>query len=172
MILSINEFCFLKSELEKTPILTNDELKFTKSAHPQLYYTTINKKDDSVALFTEKSFIYCLQNKNLNEFICEKFEEPLENLYMIHRLLYGVSGFAKAHKDRFTTHKTISLILSDEFTGGDMYINDEKINLNKNGEYVIFNGGKDLHEVKPIITGIRDVLIVWFSKKQSKFSII
>jgi len=53
-----------------------------------------------------------------------------------------------------------------------MYINDEKINLNKNREYVIFNGGKDLHEVKPIITGVRDVLIVWFSKKQSKFSII
>ena len=172
MKLTTDEFNFLIQELKNTNILNEEELKYVKSAHPQLYYTTINKKDEGVSLFTEKSFIYSLQNKNLNEFICEKFEEPLENLYMIHRLLYGVSGYARAHKDRFTTHKTISLILSDEFTGGDMYINDEKIDLNKNGEYVVFNGGKDLHEVKPILTGIRDVLIVWFSKKQSKFSII
>ena len=172
MKLTTDEFNFLIQELKNTNILNEEELKYVKAAHPQLYYTTINKKDDSVALFTEKSFIYSLQNKNLNEFICEKFEEPLENLYMIHRLLYGVSGYATAHKDRFTTHKTISLILSDEFTGVDMYINDEKIDLNKNGEYVVFNGGKDLHEVKPILTGIRDVLIVWFSKKNSQFSLI
>jgi hypothetical protein len=172
MKLITDEFNFLIQELKNTNILNEEELKYVKSAHPQLYYTTINKKDEGVSLFTEKSFIYSLQNKNLNEFICEKFEEPLENLYMIHRLLYGVSGYARAHKDRFTTHKTISLILSDEFTGGDMYINDEKIDLNKNGEYVVFNGGKDLHEVKPILTGIRDVLIVWFSKKNSQFSLI
>ena len=172
MKLTTDEFNFLIQELKNTNILNEEELKYVKSAHPQLYYTTINKKDEGVSLFTEKSFIYSLQNKNLNEFICEKFEEPLENLYMIHRLLYGVSGYARAHKDRFTTHKTISLILSDEFTGGDMYINDEKIDLNKNGEYVVFNGGKDLHEVKPILTGIRDVLIVWFSKKNSQFSLI
>ena len=80
--------------------------------------------------------------------------------------------FAKKHKDRFTTHKTISLILSDEFEGGDMYINDIKVNLNKNGEFVMFHGGNDFHEVREVTKGKRDVLIVWFSKKQSKFSII
>jgi hypothetical protein len=37
---------------------------------------------------------------------------------------------------------------------------------------VCFNGGSDEHEVKEITDGIRDVLIVWFSKKQSKFSLI
>jgi hypothetical protein len=53
-----------------------------------------------------------------------------------------------------------------------MYINDENILLKNEGDYVVFNGGNESHEVKRIITGERDVLIVWFSKKKAKFSII
>lgn len=172
MKFSPEELEYLKDELEKTHIMTGDELKYIKSAHPQLYYTTQNKKDEGVALITEKSFIYSLTNLKLNKFICEKFNEPIDNLYVIHRLIYIENGFARKHKDRFTTHKTVSLLLSDEFEGGDMYINDRKVSLNKKGEFILFNGGKDWHEVKPIIKGVRDVLIVWFSKKQSKFSLI
>ncbi len=172
MKLSLDEFFYLKTELEVTPLMTEEELRFTKSAHPQLYHTSIGKKDDGVSLITENCFIFSLKNETLNKFICEKFEEPIENLYMVHRLIYGVGGHAKRHKDRFTTHKTVSLILSDKFEGGDMYINDEKIQCNEKGEYVVFNGGKDWHEVKQVTSGYRDVLIVWFSKKQSKFILI
>lgn len=172
MKLSYDEFFELKTELEVTPIMEDDELYFTKVAHPQLYYTVIGKKDDSVALFTEKSFIFSLTNEKLNNFICNKFEEPLQNLYMVHRLIYGEGGFARRHKDRFTTHKTVSIILSDKFEGGDMYINDERVQCNEKGEYVVFNGGGDWHEVKKVTSGYRDVLIVWFSKKQPNFSLI
>lgn len=172
MILTEDEYKFLISELDKTPIMEDDALKYVKLAHPQLYYTTQNIKNDSVSLYTEKSYVYYLSNQTLNKFICEKFDEPIENLYMMHRLFYGVGGFAKKHKDRFTTHKTISIIINDNFVGGDMYINGELVNMNKVGEYVCFNGGTDEHEVKEITDGIRDVLIVWFSKKQSKFSLI
>lgn len=172
MKLSADEFFELKTELEITPILEGDELHYIKVSHPQLYYTVIGKKNDSVALFTQNSFIFSLKNEKLNRIICSKFNEPLENLYMVHRLIYSTGGFAKKHKDRFTTHKTVSIILSDNFEGGDMYINDEKIQCNKKGEYVVFNGGADWHEVKEVTYGYRDVLIVWFSKKQSKFSLI
>ena len=172
MKLSTDEFFELKTELEITPILKGDELYYIKVSHPQLYYTVVGKKDDGVALFTENSFVFSLKNEKLNNFICNKFNEPLENLYMVHRLIYGVGGFAKRHKDRFTTHKTVSIILSDKFEGGDMYVNDEKIQCNEKGEYIVFNGGADWHEVKEVILGYRDVLIVWFSKKQPKFSII
>lgn len=172
MKFSSDELEFIKNEIEKTPVLNGESLRYVKSAHPQLYYTTIGKSDDSVSLITEKSIILSLENQNLNNFICEKFSEPIDNLYMMHRLFYGVGGHAKRHKDRFTTHKTVSIILNDSFSGGDMYINNELVSMNKAGEYISFNGGNDEHEVKEIISGKRDVLIVWFSQKKSKFNLI
>lgn len=172
MKLSKEEFIFLTNKLKNTHILTEVELDYIKSAHPQLYYTTKNNKEMGVSLYTDKAWIYSLNNMSLNEFICKKFDEPIENLYIIHRLVYGMGGRAQKHKDRFTTHKTISILLSDDFEGGDMYINDIKIQLNTSGDYVCFNGGKDFHEVKEITKGERDVLIIWFSKKESKFSLI
>jgi hypothetical protein len=172
MRLLVEDLIFLKSELSKTRIMNEEDLAYIKSSHPQLYFATHLKKDEGVSLFPNKSWVYTLENKELNEFICNKFEEPIDNLYIIHRLIYGEDGYAKKHKDRFTTHKTVSILLSSDFTGGEMYINDENILLKNEGDYVVFNGGNESHEVKRIITGERDVLIVWFSKKKAKFSII
>jgi hypothetical protein len=172
MRLLVEDLIFLKSELSKTRIMNEEDLAYIKASHPQLYFATHLKKDEGVSLFPNKSWVYTLENKELNEFICNKFEEPIDNLYIIHRLIYGENGYAKKHKDRFTTHKTVSILLSSDFTGGEMYINDEKILLKNEGDYVVFNGGNESHEVKRIITGERDVLIVWFSKKKAKFSII
>jgi|694.fasta_scaffold60458_5 hypothetical protein len=172
MRLLVEDLIFLKSELSKTRIMNEEDLAYIKASHPQLYFATHLKKDEGVSLFPNKSWVYTLENKELNEFICNKFEEPIDNLYIIHRLIYGENGYAKKHKDRFTTHKTVSILLSSDFTGGEMYINDENILLKNEGDYVVFNGGNESHEVKRIITGERDVLIVWFSKKKAKFSII
>jgi hypothetical protein len=172
MRLLVEDLIFLKSELSKTRIMNEEDLAYIKASHPQLYFATHLKKDEGVSLFPNKSWVYTLENKELNEFICNKFEEPIDNLYIIHRLIYGEDGYAKKHKDRFTTHKTVSILLSSDFTGGEMYINDENILLKNEGDYVVFNGGNESHEVKRIITGERDVLIVWFSKKKAKFSII
>ena len=172
MILSNDEYIFLKTELDNTPIMKDDELKYVRLAHPQLYYTTQNVKDDSVALHTEKSYVYQLTNEKLNKFICDKFNEPIEHLYMMHRLFYGKNGYAQKHRDRFTTHKTVSIIMGDTFSGGDMYVNNQLQNMNKIGEYVCFNGGTDEHEIKEITDGVRDVLIIWFSRKPSKFNLL
>lgn len=172
MKLSNEEFIFLLNQLENTHILNDEELDYIKSAHPQLYYTTQNKRENGVSLYTDKGWVYSLNNQNLNEFISKKFNEPVQNIYTIHRLIYGIGGLAKKHRDRFTTHKTVSILLSDNFIGGDMYINDNKVEMNSIGDYVCFNGGKDLHEVKEVISGIRDVLVIWFSKKLAKFSLI
>lgn len=170
MKLSTDEFFELKKELEITPILEGDGLKYTKLAHAGLYLTIAG--DNSGVFYTEKSFVLSLENESLNKFICNKFDEKYENLYMMHRLIYGVGGYAKRHKDRFTTYKTVSIILSDKFGGGDIYVNDEKIQCNEKGEYIVFNGGTDWHEVKQVTSGYRDVLVIWFSKKKAKFSII
>ena len=172
MKLSIDDLVFLKSELNNTRIMNEEDLVYIKASHPQLYFATQLKKDEGVSLFPNNSWVYTLENKKLNEFICNKFEEPIDNLYIIHRLIYGENGYAKKHKDRFTTHKTISILLSSDFTGGEMYINDKNVSLKNEGDYVVFNGGSESHEVKKIISGERDVLIIWFSKKKAKFNII
>lgn len=172
MRLSNKDFDFLQNELSKTPIMDEEELKSIKSSNPQIYYTTQNIKDDFVTLRTEKSYVYQLSNETLNKFICEKFHEPIENLCIIHRLLYVSGGFAKKHKDRFTTYKTGIIIIKDTFTGGDMYINDMRVELNTSGDYISFNGAKEEHEVKEITSGQRDILHIRFSKKQPKFNII
>ena len=172
MRLSNKDFDFLQNELSKTPIMDKEELKSIKSSNPQIYYTTQNIKDDFVTLRTEKSYVYQLSNETLNKFICEKFGEPIENLSIIHRLLYVTGGFAKKHKDRFTTYKTGIIIIKDIFTGGDMYINDVRVELNTSGDYISFNGAKEEHEVKEITLGQRDILHIRFSKKQSKISLI
>ena len=172
MRLLVEDLIFLKSELSKTRIMNEEDLAYIKASHPQLYFATHLKKDEGVSLFPNKSWVYTLENKELNEFICNKFEEPIDNLYIIHRLIYGENGYAKKHKDRFTTHKTVSILLSSDFTGGEMYINDKDLSLTNEGDYIVFNGGNESHEVKKIINGERDVLIIWFSKKKAEFSII
>jgi hypothetical protein len=172
MKLSIDDLVFLKSELNVTRIMNEEDLAYIKASHPQLYFATHLKKDEGVSLFPNNSWVYTLENKNLNEFICNKFEEPIDNLYIMHRLIYGENGYAKKHKDRFTTHKTVSILLSSDFTGGEMYINDKDVSLTNEGDYIVFSGGNESHEVKKIINGERDVLIIWFSKKKAEFSII
>lgn len=170
--LSNEEINFIISELDNTPIMTEDDMKYIKSSHNNMYMTVHNIHYSYKVLHTEKCWFYTLKNEKLNKFICNKFDEPIDNLYTIHRLIYNIGGKCKRHKDRFTTHKTVSLILSDKFEGGDMYINDTKVPMNNLGDYVCFNGGNDFHEVKEITQGERDALIIWFSKKQSKFSLI
>jgi hypothetical protein len=172
MKLTEEEFDFLMTELENTPLMVEDDMSYIKSAHPLLYNASKNFETAANPIFTETCLIYNLKNNELNKFLCNKFEEPIENLYEMHRLTYGHGGYSKRHRDQYTTHKTISIILSDNFTGGDMYLNDELIPLNKCGEYVKFNGGKDFHEVKEVTSGIREVLIVWFSKNKSKATLI
>jgi hypothetical protein len=172
MRLSNEDFDFLQNELIKTPTMIGEELKYVKSSNPQIYYTTQNIKADFVTLRIEKSYVYHLSNETLNKFICEKFNEPIENLSIINRLFYGEGGHAKKHKDKFTTYKTVIIIINDTFTGGDMYIDGMKVELNTLGDYISFNGAKHEHEVKEIISGNREVLHIRFSKKQSKISLI
>jgi len=172
MNLSNEEINFIISELDNTPIMSEDDMKYIKSSHNYMYLTVHNIPHFNRVLNTEKCWFYTLKNETLNKFICNKFGESINNLYTIHRLIYNTGGECKRHKDRFTTHKTVSLLLSDKFEGGDMYINGIKHPMNNLGDYVCFNGGKDFHEVKPITNGIRDVLIIWFSNKKPKFSLI
>ena len=58
-------------------------------------------------------------------------------------------------------NKTSIILLSNEFVGGDTYINDRAVNLEK-GDGVVFDGGHQYHEIKPVTEGVRYALNFWF----------
>jgi len=60
-------------------------------------------------------------------------------------------------------NKTTIILLSNEFVGGDTYINDSVVNLKK-GDGVVFDGGHQYHEVTPVTEGTRYALNFWFYK--------
>lgn len=49
----------------------------------------------------------------------------------------------------------------DSFTFGDGCRNDTVVNLEK-GDAVLFNGGCEFHEIKPVTEGTRYALNFWF----------
>jgi hypothetical protein len=59
-------------------------------------------------------------------------------------------------------NKTSIILLSNGFTGGDTYINDKPVKLEK-GDGVLFDGCTQFHEVKPVTEGIRYALNCWFT---------
>jgi hypothetical protein len=58
-------------------------------------------------------------------------------------------------------NKTSIILLSNEFVGGDTYINDRVVSLEK-GDGVVFDGGNQFHEIKPVTEGTRYALNFWF----------
>ena len=55
-------------------------------------------------------------------------------------------------------------MLDNNSAGGDFLFNKEKIQFKEAGEYLLYNGGETLHEVTEIISGNRDVLVIWYRK--------
>lgn len=74
---------------------------------------------------------------------------------------YENGRWLRKHSDGFD-NKTLMILLSDGFTGGETYINDEKIVLKK-GDAVFFNGDIFPHEIKPVINGVRNAINIWMT---------
>jgi len=73
---------------------------------------------------------------------------------------YKDGRWLRRHVDS-VKNKTSIILLSNEFVGGDTYINDKPVNLEK-GDGVVFNGGIQYHEIKPVTEGTRYALNFWF----------
>lgn len=53
-----------------------------------------------------------------------------------------------------------SVLLSDSFTGGRLEFKGGGPKLGRAGDCVFFKN--ELHRVKPVLTGVRDTLVVWW----------
>lgn len=84
---------------------------------------------------------------------------PKHNVMWLQMTEYKDGRWLRRHIDG-ARNKTSIILLSNDFVGGDTYINDKVINLEK-GDGVLFDGGRQYHEVKPVTEGTRYALNLW-----------
>jgi hypothetical protein len=108
---------------------------------------------------------YGLGDVVFNKFLLTKFGNPDYTLDVFYKLTYNIGDSTIPHFDITKTIQTTIVLLSDTFTGGDLLIKNQIIPFNKIGSYVSFKGNTTLHGVSEVISGKREVLVIWFNKK-------
>jgi len=110
---------------------------------------------------------YPLDRKKWNEEIynmvmdeLSKSNFPKHKVMWLQMTEYKDGRWLRRHVDG-AVNKTSIILLSNNFVGGDTYINDKVVNLEK-GDCVLFNGGREYHEIKPVTEGTRYALNFWF----------
>ena len=94
----------------------------------------------------------------LNELSKNNF--PKHKIMWLQMTEYENGRWLRRHRDG-AGNKTSIILLSNQFVGGDTYINDRAVTLEK-GDGVVFNGGNQYHEIKPVTEGTRYALNFWF----------
>lgn len=61
------------------------------------------------------------------------------------------------------SNRTFTIVLTDNYTGGDFIVEDQIYNLNK-GDCISFNGEYLLHGVRPVTHGYRAALNIWIKE--------
>jgi predicted 2-oxoglutarate/Fe(II)-dependent dioxygenase YbiX len=161
MKLTKNKLEELIYELSKTPFVNekewNDRLRVTDA-----FRKIKENKEYTTALMTHYSF----RNKNLNKIISEITKRDISEALSLHTIEAYPPESTREHMDAFS-HLTLNILLEDDFEGGYIYINGEKINgLRERGDYLMYNGSKEPHSVTPVIKGKRKSLIVWYGRKR------
>lgn len=142
----------LKNILRDTPLVNYTESELLKSRAPGVY--------NSKQYYEMESTHHTLSHKPLNDFLYEITKWESEYLTSIHTIKYKRGDKVKEHLDY--SDLTCVIMLENNSEGGDFLFNKEKIQFKEMGEYLLYNGGETLHEVTEIISGTRDVLVIWY----------
>lgn len=114
---------------------------------------------------------YSLRNHELKIFLSNLFNQDPNNITTMHRLKYLEGGSSIRHLDKATC--TFVLILDADLEGGEFYLNDEyRDDFKETGDYLLYNGGSEYHEVKEVKKGYRDVFVVWWNDATKSTSLI
>lgn len=159
--LNQTELEFLENSLIKNKGMTSAEYTSLKRKHP---YAVM--RNDNVLILSNMTH-YGLHDEELNNFLISKFGKPNLQLDFFYKLDYNEGDLTTPHKDKYFVVRTILILLSDTFTGGELYIDDEDVGLNKKGMYVNFEGNKQTHHVNRVNSGTRSVLVVMFNEKSN-----
>jgi predicted 2-oxoglutarate/Fe(II)-dependent dioxygenase YbiX len=89
-----------------------------------------------------------------------KSDFPESKIMWLQMTEYKDGRWLRRHIDG-AKNKTSIILLSNEFIGGETYINERPVSLQK-GDGVVFAGGYQYHEIKPVTNGVRYALNFWF----------
>lgn len=121
---------------------------------------------------------YFLKNLDGNDLVINKFKNYINSNFPfrvdnvnIFVLKYLQGGFFHRHIDRVEhreKHKdfvyNINVILNDEFSGGEFWVNDEPFIGNTPGMVYYYNSTQ-WHEVKPILSGTRYSMLCYIRER-------
>jgi hypothetical protein len=151
------QFENIKKELSIAKLVTKDE--FDRRVELNAAWKRIDEGSD---YSTMKVTHYDISNIKLIEMLNELCGGKTENVTSLHVVEYYEGNFLRSHVDS-SSRLTLNLLIESECEGGDLYIEGNRADLNEAGDYVIYDGGIQQHEVKPIIKGYRKTLIIWYS---------
>ncbi len=129
-------------------------------------YVPSNSDDINSPYFIKSERFFCdLKNDELLDIIKNNIpiDDVNECITSIHYINYKKGEGAKEHSDIGASNKTFIFILNDEFEGGEFHLDKNYVPLVK-GDIIAFNGSQ-LHLVKPIKKGNREVLVVFLKNK-------
>ena len=115
-------------------------------------------------LVSSETFFCDLKNEELVDIIKKyiQIDENTEYISSIHYIHYREGEEAKQHTDTISSIRTYIILLSDEFEGGEFYLEDTHIPFGV-GEMIKFDGTTP-HSVKAVKSGNREVLAVWVNR--------
>jgi hypothetical protein len=160
-LLTDSEMNFLIHSLSTNIGMNEHEYKQLKLKHPYAV-----KRDDNAVILSDMKH-YGLQDPKLNDFLIKKFGKPEYKLDFFYELIYNKGDYTNTHKDRYIVIQTTLILLNDDFTGGELLIEDEHIDFNKKNMYINFDGYNLKHSVSEVKSGQRRVLVVMFNLKKS-----
>jgi len=164
MRLSKNIFSNLLYELEKTPLVNEQEWQ------ERISFTDAFRRIIELNEFSDTTTVhYSFRNNNLNKILTEISKRDIKDALTLHTVEAYPPQSTIEHIDK-ASQLTLNILLEDNFEGGYIYINGEKINgLRERGDYLMYNGSKEPHSVTPVIRGKRKSLIVWYGKQKGLF---
>ena len=130
------------------------------------YNVRIDKHDYNTTLIKSETFFCDTRNIELVNIIKKyiTFNETMEYISNIHYINYNIGEEAKEHYDIGVSIRTYVILLNNNFTGGDFYLNNIHIPL-KLGQIIEFDANL-LHKVTPILSGNREVIAIWILPSQ------
>ena len=130
------------------------------------YNRRIGKNGYNTNLVKSETFFCDTSNKELVN-VVKKYitlNETMEYIANMHYINYKIGEEAKEHYDTGSSIRTYVILLNDNFTGGEFYLDNIHIPLNL-GQIIEFDANL-LHKVTPIISGNREVIAIWILPSQ------
>tara|TARA_B100000900_G_scaffold356562_1_gene326410 strand:- start:635 stop:1171 length:537 start_codon:yes stop_codon:yes gene_type:complete len=163
MKLSKEIFNNLLSELSKTPTVNESEWAKLTSIITDFKRIKLNNGTFEHSNITNTKLThYSFRNKRLNKIISDITQRDIKDAISLHIIEAKPPTHTTPHRDR-QSKLTLNVLLEDEFEGGYLHINDTKVDgMRTKGDYILYNGSKEIHFVTPVTKGIRKTLVVWF----------